>query len=168
MKVNIAIERHLVVPVPFKKAAPLLDDLEGTIGRFPKLKKLSRISENCYRWDMQKIGLKAANISHEVIYAARYSIDKTKGLISWVPMPEHGNATIEGSFGVTGDARQTQLEFKVRGELRDLSIPLLYRPITPAFVQAQFTALVETFLQRTGEAIGGAPAAVSTQKQVSK
>ena len=50
MKVNIEIERTASVPVPYARVEPLLRDLEGTIGRFPKLKKLTKLGENKYRW----------------------------------------------------------------------------------------------------------------------
>ena len=56
MKVNIEIERTASVPVPYAQVEPLLRDLEGTIGRFPKLKKLTRLGENKYLWEMRTIG----------------------------------------------------------------------------------------------------------------
>ncbi|MDB5987236.1 MAG: hypothetical protein JWR16_2289 [Nevskia sp.] len=167
VKVKIAIERSLVVPAPYRQMTPLLQDLEGTIGRFPKLKKLTRIGDNRYLWDMHRIGSRIANIAHEVSYAAHYHVDLNRGVVSWQPLPGHGNASIEGSFRFIGDGDETRLEFKVQGELRDVPVPLLYRPIAPAFIQNRFSTLVEVFLERTGAAVIGehATAAVAQQQR---
>jgi len=158
VKVNIAIERSLIVAAPYQQVAPLLQDLEGTIGRFPKLKKLTRIGDDSYLWDMHRIGSKLANISHEVSYAARYRVDLRKGEVSWQALPKHGNASIEGSFSLVGVDDETRLEFRVQGELREVPVPLLYRPIAPAFIQNRFSNLVEQFLERTGAAVIGTQA----------
>ena len=153
MKVKIAIERSLVVALPYKQVTPLLQDLERTIGRFPKLRQLTRIGDNAYRWDMHPIGSKLANISHAVSYGAQYHVDPKKGLVRWDAMPKQGNASIEGCFSLHGDDEQTRLEFQVEGELYDVPVPLLYRPIAPAFIQGRFSSLVDIFLERTGDAL---------------
>lgn len=159
MKVDIAIERSLDVPVPYAQAENLLRDLEGTLRRFPKLRKLIRLGENQYRWDMGTIGSRIAKIAHEVSYGAQYKIDLQKGELSWKPLPDVGNAEVEGSFRVAKTSSGSRLSFKVSGELRDVPVPLMYRLIAPAFIQGKFTALVDAFLAKTAEAIGG-PAAV--------
>lgn len=153
MKVNIEIERSAVVPVPYPQVEPLLQDLEGTIGRFPKLKKLTKLADKEYLWEMRTIGSRIANIAHDVSYGARYHIDLKRGELSWEPLPDQGNARIEGFFRIAASEDETRLTFRVRGELRDVPVPLLYRVVAPPFIQGKFTRLVDTFLEDTREAL---------------
>ena len=153
MKVNIEIERSAIVPVPYKQVEPLLKDLEGTIGRFPKLKKLTKLADNSYFWEMRTIGSRIANIAHDVSYGAEYRVDLPRGELSWKPVPNKGNATIEGFFRITADSDTTKLTFRVRGELHDVPVPLLYRMVAPPFIQGKFTRLVDTFLEDTRDAL---------------
>jgi hypothetical protein len=146
---------------------PLLRDLEGTIGRFPKLKKLTKLGDNRYLWEMRTIGSRIANIAHDVSYGAEYQVDLKRGELSWKPLPNKGNASIEGFFriapaqtpgqsrsgGIAADSDTTRLTFRVRGELRDVPVPMLYRMVAPPFIQGKFTRLVDTFLEDTREAL---------------
>lgn len=149
MNVNIKIERSLDVEISYSKARVLLDDLEGTLSRFPKLKKLSKVGDNAYVWEMSPIGSKIANISHAVTYGAQYSLDRERGRLSWKPLAKKGNATVEGYFQIKERAKGVQLSFDVRGELRDVPVPLMYRLLAPAFIQGKFAYLVDAFLERT-------------------
>ncbi len=153
MNVNIKIERSLEVPAPLSEARILLEDIEGTIRRFPKLRKLSKVGENAYVWEMSPIGSKAAGISHEVSYGAQYVIDTQRGELSWTPLPKKGNATIEGRFRLAEQGKATRLSFDVKGELRDVPVPLMYRLLAPPFIQGKFTRLVDIFLEETREAL---------------
>ena len=153
MKVSIAIERSIEVPAPVTKVRALFNDLEGTIGRFPKLRKLHRLGDNAYLWEMNSIGSSVAGIAHEVAYAAQYSIDLKNNRLSWQPLPKHGNARIEGAFNLAGKGASTQLSFSVRGDLYDVPVPFMYRLLAPPFIQGKFTRLVDIFLERTRESL---------------
>lgn len=155
MRVPIQIERSITVPAPAERVKALFADIEGTIRRFPKLKKLTRLGDNRYRWDMHTIGSRLAKIEHNVSYGAEYRLDPMGGELSWKPLPREGNATIEGQFRVHPRGTQTLLTFKVRGELRDVPVPLMYRLLAPPFIQGKFTRLVDTFLERTSAALSG-------------
>lgn len=154
MDVKIKIERSLNVPAPYARVRPLLQDLEGTVRRFPKLRKLSRVGEMAYLWEMETIGSRVASISHEVAYAAKYSVDLERGEMSWKPLPGYGNARIEGRFHLVDQGVDTRLSFRVWGELHNVPVPLMYRLLAPPFIQGKFTHLVDEFLARTGAAIG--------------
>ena len=153
MKVEIEIERRAVVPLSYAEVEPLLADVEGTIGRFPKLKKLTPLGGNAYLWEMKTIGSRMVNIAHEVSYGARYHVDLPRGEMRWDAVPGKGNATIEGSFRLLKGTAQTELLFRVRGELREIPVPLMYRLIAPPFIQGKFTKLVDTFLEDTRAAV---------------
>ncbi|MGH8455680.1 MAG: hypothetical protein ACRETW_10370 [Stenotrophobium sp.] len=153
MKVPISIERSLEVPAPHAKARSLLQDLEGTLRRFPKLRSLKKIGDSSYLWQMNAIGSTIAGISHEVVYAANYVVDSGKSRLSWEPLPKYGNAVIAGSFQLRDSGANTQLIFGVNGELRDVPVPLMYRLLAPPFIQGKFTRLVDIFLEQTRDAL---------------
>jgi hypothetical protein len=153
MDIRIEIERSVRVPAPYARVQTLLRDLEGTIGRFPKLRKLSRIGDGAYLWEMETIGSRLAKIAHDVSYAAKYAVDLKKGELSWKPLPKHGNAVIEGWFRISDRGVDTQMTFRVWGELREVPVPLVYRLLAPPFIQGKFTHLVDEFLARTGAAL---------------
>ena len=98
MNITLDIERRLLLPVDHGRAITLLDDLEATIGRFPNLKKLSRIAEQSYLWEMRTMGVRIAKIAHDLSYAARYEIDHKAAAIRWQPVSGHGNARIAGEI----------------------------------------------------------------------
>lgn len=148
MNVKIQIDRHHDIAVAADKAMKLFDDLEKTLSRFPKLRKLNKVGDNAYVWEMSAIGSKVASISHEVSYGAQYSLDRAQGRLSWKPVPKKGNATVEGCFEIKPHGKGTRLRFDVKGELRDVPVPLMYRLLAPAFIQGKFAYLVDGFLQR--------------------
>ena len=153
MKVNIAITRSLDIDLPPTKVKALFKDLEGTIKRFPKLRTLKKLGPDQYLWEMSAIGSKIANIAHEVSYGAHYTVDAKAGALSWTPIAKQGNASIEGAFRILEQGSGSRLEFKVKGELFDVPVPLMYRLVAPTFIQAKFAALVDVFLERTRDAL---------------
>jgi carbon monoxide dehydrogenase subunit G len=159
MNVKIAIERSVDIGAPRARVLKMIEDLESTIRRFPKLRKLKKLADHEYLWEMSAIGSRIANIAHEVSYAARYQVDPRRGVVTFSPVRGHGNATIAGEFRLEEHGKSTQLFFRVEGELRDVPVPLLYRVVAPAFIQGKFTRLVDVFLERTAEAAMEAEAA---------
>jgi carbon monoxide dehydrogenase subunit G len=149
VKVNLEIARSLTVAAPYARVQPLLEDLEGTIQRFPKLRRLKKLGPNRYLWEMETIGSRLAKIAHEVSYGAAYTLDPSQGLLSWQPIPGQGNARIEGQFRLRGQGERTEISFAVQGELYDVPVPLMYRLVAPPFIQGKFTSLVDRFLEAT-------------------
>ena len=66
MKVDIEIERSITIELPPEKVRPLFQDIETTVSRFPKLKKLVRVADNQYVWELSTIGSRMAKIAHDV------------------------------------------------------------------------------------------------------
>lgn len=153
MNVKLDIERRLLLPIDHFRALRLLDDLEGTIGRFPNLKKLTRLDDDSYLWEMRTMGVRIAKIAHDLSYAARYEIDRDAGAIRWQPLPGHGNARIGGEIRLAEKGAQTEMLFKVEGVMNDVPVPLLYRPLAGPFIVNKMTTLIERFLARTGETL---------------
>ena len=148
MNIKIDIERHKTVPVTQAQLANLLTDIEGTLKKFPKLRKLHALGEQDYRLDMQTIGSSVAKIAHDVSFGARCSADRAKSALSWKPLPKVGNAQIEGHLQLAGEGKSTRLTLRVKGELHDVPVPLMYRLVAPAFIQGKFSALIDTFLDK--------------------
>lgn len=153
MNVDIRIARSMEVPVPVNRVTALLKNYEQTLRRFPKLRKLTRIDDGAYLSEMAPIGSRMANIAHEVRYAARYAVDPERGVLSWTPLPGHGNAQIRGRFELQDRGTTTELSFEVQGRLHDVPVPLVYRLVAPPFIQGKFTRLVDVFLEQTRDAL---------------
>jgi hypothetical protein len=154
MKVSIAIERSLRVPGPIRRLTPMLADLEGTLRHFPRLSTLTPLGDQVYLWQMKRIGSRTANIQHEVRYAARYHVDTRKRQLTWEPVPGHGNAHIGGKLSLETDGDAALLHIRVQGELLDVPVPLLYRPLAGPFIQGKFACLVDGFLENLRDAAG--------------
>jgi len=153
MKVDIEIERSITIELPPEKVRPLFQDIETTVSRFPKLKKLVRVADNQYVWELSTIGSRMAKIAHDVTYGAHYQLSADGNELTWKPLAGKGNASISGRFRVAPTAKGSEVFFKVQGELRDVPVPLIYRLVAPPFIQGKFIHLVETFLERTREAL---------------
>lgn len=168
MNINLDIERRLLLPIDYPQALSLLDDLEATIGRFPNLKKLTRLADDSYLWDMRTMGVRIAKIAHDLSYAARYEIDRDAGAIRWQPLPEHGNARIAGEIRLSRNGQQTDMLFKVKGVMHEVPVPLLYRPLAGPFIVNKMGSLIERFLARTSEALASqTPVKTTTKKKIS-
>lgn len=157
MKIDLAIDRSVVLPVAYARAESLLTDIESTIRRFPNLKRLSPLGNDAWLWEMKTMGSRFAKIAHDVSYGARYTLDAERGVVRWVPVEGKGNAVIAGEFQLAEHAEGTVFSFRVRGTLHDVPVPLLYRPVAPTFIAAKFATLIERFLERTREALVSAP-----------
>lgn len=153
MNIKIDLERHRAVPMPADQLAALLGDVESTLRKFPKLRKLHVLGDADYRLEMHTIGSSIARIAHDVSFGARCVADARRGELSWKPLPKVGNAQLEGQLSVHPEGASSRLSLRVRGELSDVPVPLMYRLVAPAFIQGKFSALADAFLDR----LGGAP-----------
>ena len=142
MKVDIEIERSITIELPPEKVRPLFQDIETTVSRFPKLKKLVRVADNQYVWELSTIGSRMAKIAHDVTYGAHYQLSADGNELTWKPLAGKGNASISGRFRIAPTAKGSEVFFKVQGELRDVP-----------FIQGKFIHQVETFRERTREAL---------------
>lgn len=161
MNIKIDIERHKTVTLTPAQLAGLFSDVEGTLKKFPKLKKLSALGGQDFRLDMQTIGSSVAKIAHDVSFGASCSADAAKSELSWKPLSKVGNAQIEGQLRLAPEGKSTRVSLRVRGELHEVPVPLMYRLVAPAFIQGKFSALVDTFLERITSPAAGAKSQLS-------
>lgn len=158
MNIKIEIERNRTVALSRAQVMHLLQDTEGTLRHFPKLKKLTSLGAQDYRLDMRTIGSSVARIAHDVSFGARCVVDPAKARLHWTPLPQVGNAQIEGLLELIDEGKSAWLSLSVRGELRDVPVPLIYRLVAPAFIQGKFSALADAYLERVASAASSAPA----------
>jgi len=168
VNITLDIERRLLLPIDPTQALCLLDDLEATIGRFPNLKKLTRLGPNQYRWDMRTMGVRVARIAHDLSYAAQYDVDRPGATIRWKPLPGHGNALIGGEIQLRAQGAQTEMRFAVNGVMHDVPVPLLYRPLAGPFIVNKMGVLIERYLAATAAALRGDGAASLASGKIAK
>lgn len=150
MNIKIELERQHGAAVDPQAFGTLLADLESVLKQFPKLRKLSPLEGDSFRIDLKTIGSSVAKIAHDVSFGMACKVDRERGELVWTAMPKVGNAALEGRLGATGNGQGLRL--KVRGELRDVPVPLMYRLVAPAFIQGKFSALADAWLERLAEA----------------
>lgn len=160
MNIKIDVERALPASASRDQVLSLLQDIEGTLKRFPKLRKLNALGARDYRLDMHTIGSSVARIAHDVSFGARCTADTAKAEMSWEPIPKVGNALLGGQLRVVEDGTGSRLSLRVRGELHDVPVPLMYRLVAPAFIQGKFSALADAYLEKIGTAAAGHTARV--------
>lgn len=154
MNVNIEIERSTTIALPYSRVRKLLEDVPETIRVFPKLRRLTEASDGVFVWELEPIGARIANISHEVTFAAKFVTDPAKGLVRWKPVKGHGNALIEGRMELKGHARETHMTLAVWGELHNVPVPMMLRMAAPHFIQGRFAGLVEGYFDRLNRMLG--------------
>lgn len=146
MNIKIDLERHKTVPLTQAQLAVLFADVETTLKKFPKLRKLNSLGAQDFRLDMQTIGSSVAKIAHDVSFGARCAV--TRSELNWKPIPKVGNAQLEGHLRAAGEGKSARLSLHVRGELHDVPVPLMYRLVAPAFIQGKFSALIDAYLEK--------------------
>ena len=140
MNVQINAKQSAVSAVPLERAREHLRKLEELLRLFPKLKAMQSRGDGVYFCELEPLG--TAGISHSVRYASRYSVDLEKGLVSWAPVAGEGNANIQGRCELTSEGAGTRVSLHIWGELHDLSVPLLARPLVGPYIKATFDGLV--------------------------
>lgn len=148
MNITIEVRRQRAVTLSATQVASLLNNTEGTLRQFPKLKKLVPLGGTDYQIDLKTIGSPAAKIAYDVSFGSRCTVEPGGATVRWVGLRNIGNAVIEGSIEFVVEGSEASLNLTVNGELRDVPVPSMFRPIAPAFIQGKFTALADEFLER--------------------
>lgn len=150
--VDIDLGYEFAVKAPFKDVFDLVSDVPVSASFFPKLDQLVDLGKNCYRWEMAKVGV--AQINLQTIYASKYTSDRAKGTVVWVPVKGEGNALVSGSWKVTAGKAGTALEFKVFGTV-DVPVPGLMKMVVAPIVRNEFETLVEKYIDNLIKHFGG-------------
>ena len=144
--VSIKITKTIEASTSLQKAFDSLLDVEGTVANFPKLDSIVQLDTDCYRWEMEKIGM--ASLSHQVKYAVKYT-NNGKNTIQWNPISDaQSNAKVSGSWTISGKGdNAVSIQFESQGEF-ELPVPGLMKGMVQGVVKSEFESQVGTFLER--------------------
>ncbi len=143
VKVKIDLHREFIVAADIDTVFSLLSNVPASAAYFPKVHKLTPLSDNSFRWDMEKVALGIYSI--ETSYACQYISDRDAKTIVWVPIEGEGNATVSGKWTLAKFAAGTKVLFETQAELILPISGLLQLAISP-LVKIEFTGLVDTYL----------------------
>lgn len=143
------VKTHTVKEAPAELMAAL-GDIPKTLSHFPKLKPLTELAPNRYRWDLEAIG--AAGIEHEVSFATDFVTNAEAGEIRFTSVDGVGNAQISGVFRTQEKGGETELVLEVGGTLHGIKVPLILRGPAKPFIKGMFEKLVDRFVERVSEA----------------
>lgn len=148
--VDIKIKKQLKVNAGYDLVFDTLADIPYSVQHFPKVKKLHDLGEECYRWEMEKIGLDRYSI--QTIYASEYTWDKEAGWIEWAALDDaKSNAVVEGRWKIKAVKEGvTQLNFATTGELT-MPLPSLAKLIVAPLVRREFEGMVGQYLENLQE-----------------
>ncbi len=143
VKVNIDLHREFIVAADIETVFTLLSNVPASAAHFPKVHALTPLSDNSFRWDMEKVALGIYSI--KTSYACHYISDSDAKTIVWLPIEGEGNATVSGKWTLTKFAAGTNILFETEAELRLPVSGLLQLAISP-LVKLEFTRMVDTYL----------------------
>ncbi len=144
VRVIVEVERELEIESDYDTVFEYLADVPRSARHFPNVDRLTDLGQHAYKWEMKKFGVDKYAI--QSIYAVKYSQNKSKGWIKWVPVPGIGNGVVEGKWAIRDRQGKIHLTFYSKGEIT-LPLPALTRIIVAPLVVREFTGLVDKFLK---------------------
>lgn len=143
--ISIDIKRDFDMDGDVDRVFALLADVPASAAYFPKLKQLTDLGDNCFRWEMQEVGIDRYSV--QSVYASCYKSDKDKGEISWVPVKGEGNGLVSGQWRISdaGNGRST-LAFRTEAQLT-LPFPKLVKMAISPVVKHEFNGMVDTYIR---------------------
>ena len=152
MAVNISIEisRNFRVAANLDRVFQLLANVPESASHFPRVDALIDLGDNCYRWEMKRIGIDKHSI--QTVYACRYASSKKDGYILWTPIKGEGNSLVDGAWHLTEDEQGVICKFHTTGKLR-LPLPGLLKLAISPIVKHEFNALIDTYTKNLQKAL---------------
>lgn len=152
VKIPLELGYEFAVKASAKEVFDVLSDVPTSASFYPQVEQLVDLGDNTYRWEMEKMGLEQVNL--QIVYASSYRANRKKGLISWEPVPQVGNAQVAGSWQITKNKSSTHLVLTVEGEVT-LPLPGLMKLVLQPVVEAEFERLCEEYIANLCERFGG-------------
>lgn len=144
VKIAIDLNRKLSVAADIDSVFSLLSDVPASAEHFPKVHAITALSDNSFRWDMEKVGLGTHSI--QTSYACLYISDSDAKTITWTPIKGEGNGIVSGKWELTEVATGTNISFKTKAELT-LPLPGLLKLAISPLVKFEFSGMVDTYLR---------------------
>ena len=152
--VPIQVAYEFGVHAPYAEVFALLADVPDSVSHFPKVERLVDMGKGVYRWEMEPVG--TAQVHFQTVYASRYVAKKgkTKGTVTWTPVPAVGNAQVAGSWTITDHKTHTALTLDIEATVH-APFPQLMHIIVEPVVRQEFESLLETYIDNLIERFGG-------------
>lgn len=128
------------VQADFAARTPLLE-------AYPNLKEVTPLGEESFKYTLKPIG--KAGVTHVTKYAASYEYTTTENKLSmdWQPVDGHGNATLTGALHFEQvDKERVRIRLKIEGQLREIEVPFLYKPVAPSVTRDLFEENAQQYL----------------------
>jgi len=142
--VNIDLHRKFTVAQDIDVVFSLLSNVPASAAHFPKVDALTPLSDNSFRWDMEKVALGIYSI--QTSYACQYISDRSAKTVVWTPIKGEGNAIVSGSWKLKELAAGTSVLFDTKAELTMPISGLLKLAVSP-LVKLEFSGMVDTYLR---------------------
>ena len=150
--VDIDLGYEFAVNAAFKDVFDALSNVPVSASFFPKVDRLVDLGRGAYRWEMARLGVGQASL--EIAYASKYTSDRAKGTVAWVPVKGQGNALVSGDWKIARRKKGTALEFRVFGSV-DVPVPGLMAMVVAPVVRSEFEILVEAYIDNLIKHFGG-------------
>jgi carbon monoxide dehydrogenase subunit G len=144
IKVSIDLNRKFIVNADINSIFTLLSDVPVSAAHFPKVHALTALSDNSFRWEMEKVGLGTHSV--QTSYACQYIADSDAKTVVWTPIKGEGNSIVSGKWELTELATGTNISFKTKAELT-LPLPGLLKLAISPLVKFEFSGMVDTYLR---------------------
>jgi carbon monoxide dehydrogenase subunit G len=152
VSVDIDLAYEFAVKAPFKDVFDVLSDVPTSASHFPKVDKLVDMGDGVYRWEMAKVG--TAQVNLQTIYASKYTSDRKKGSVVWVPVKGVGNAQVSGSWKISDKKTATECVLNIKGTV-ETPLPALMKMVVVPVVNGEFEKLVEKYIDNLIKRFGG-------------
>jgi len=153
--VEVDFARQFEVACPYQRVFDVLSNVPESAGHFPNVDALVDLGDNCFRWEMNKIGVDRFSI--QTIYACKYSDNREKGWVKWTPVKGEGNALLKGKWTIKAlDENRTRVSLVTGGELT-VPLPGLVKMLVAPFVIAEFNKMVDKYIDNLTKAFETKP-----------
>ncbi len=149
VSVDLDIRRSFRVAASATQAFGVLADVPYSVSHFPDVERLIDEGDGVYTWILE--AKSTAGISHQVVYACRYTSDLGKKSVEWEPVMEVGNGVVAGAWSIADDGQGCCIDFRTTARL-ELDVPRLLSVIAVPFVRQTFERQIDRYienLQRT-------------------
>ncbi len=141
-KMTIEENKTLNLPGEYDQVFDELADTVKMAQMLPGLDQIVDQGDDVFRWEMEKTGF--GKYAFQLVYAVKYTIEKDKGTISWVPIKGVGNGVNQGKTTVTAtdDGVKVNLYSKIEVEF---PFPKLAKALIKPLVMREFKSTTEQF-----------------------
>ena len=151
--VDIEIKKRFKVKASVSTVHELLADVPESASHFPKVDQLVDLGDNCYRWEMEKIGLDKYNL--QTVYACQYRSNKRAGTVIWEPLEDEGNALVEGQWTFKkATPSGTNVTLATTATI-EMPFPKLVKFVVGPLVEREFQGLIEEYIENLKETLNG-------------